>query len=83
MRTLLVQQEARPAALIAQLLRDIGIVVECVREEYEACSAFRKDITELVLLDFDLPSSRGLAMLKRIRAEARTVQVLAIMPRAE
>ena len=83
MRTLLVQQEGRPAALIAQLLRDIGHVVQCAREEYEACSAFHKQVTELVLLDFDLPSRGGLGLLKRIRAEDRTVPVLAIMPRTE
>ena len=76
MRLLLVEDDRRIAADVESALRAGGYVVETVRDGEEAW--FRGDTEDYgaVILDLGLPGMDGLAVLKRWRANGRTMPVL-------
>ncbi|UWU88922.1 response regulator transcription factor [Bradyrhizobium sp. CB1015] len=81
MRLLLVEDDRRIAADVAAALRAAGYVVETVRNGEEAW--FRGDIEDYgaVILDLGLPGMDGLAVLKRWRANGRSMPVLILTAR--
>lgn len=81
MRVLLVEDDRRIAADIAQALQAAGYVVETVGDGEEAW--FRADTEDYgaVILDLGLPRMDGLAALKRWRANGRRMPVLILTAR--
>jgi two-component system OmpR family response regulator len=81
MRLLLVEDDRRIAADVEKALRAAGYVVETVRNGEEAW--FRGDTEDYgaVVLDLGLPGMDGLAVLKRWRANGRSMPVLILTAR--
>ncbi|UPJ55704.1 response regulator transcription factor [Bradyrhizobium sp. 192] len=81
MRLLLVEDDRRIAADVERALHAAGYVVETVRNGEEAW--FRGDTEDYgaVILDLGLPGMDGLAVLKRWRANGRSMPVLILTAR--
>jgi DNA-binding response OmpR family regulator len=81
MRLLLVEDDRRIATDVERVLEAAGYVVETVRDGEEAW--FRGDTEDYgaVILDLGLPGMDGLAVLKRWRANSRTMPVLILTAR--
>lgn len=81
MRLLLVEDDRRIAADVERALRAAGYVVETVRNGEDAW--FRGDTEDYgaVVLDLGLPGMDGLAVLKRWRANGRSMPVLILTAR--
>jgi two-component system OmpR family response regulator len=81
MRLLLVEDDRRIAADVGRALRAAGYVVETVGNGEEAW--FRGDTEDYgaIVLDLGLPGMDGLAMLKRWRANGRSMPVLILTAR--
>ncbi|WP_128925326.1 response regulator transcription factor [Bradyrhizobium guangxiense] len=81
MRLLLVEDDRRIAADVEMALHAAGYVVETVRNGEEAW--FRGDTEDYgaVILDLGLPGMDGLAVLKRWRANGRSMPVLILTAR--
>ncbi|QOZ77462.1 DNA-binding response regulator [Bradyrhizobium sp. CCBAU 53351] len=81
MRLLLVEDDRRIAADVERALRAAGYVVETVRSGEEAW--FRGDTEDYgaIVLDLGLPGMDGLAVLKRWRANGRSMPVLILTAR--
>ncbi len=81
MRLLLVEDDRRIANDVEGALKAAGYVVETVRDGEEAW--FRGDTEDYgaVILDLGLPGMDGLAVLKRWRANGRTMPVLILTAR--
>ncbi|RXH35719.1 MULTISPECIES: response regulator transcription factor [Bradyrhizobium] len=81
MRLLLVEDDRRIAADVERALRAAGYVVETVRNGEEAW--FRGDTEDYgaIVLDLGLPGMDGLAVLKRWRANGRSMPVLILTAR--
>ena len=81
MRLLLVEDDRRIAADVGRALRAAGYVVETVGNGEEAW--FRGDTEDYgaIVLDLGLPGMDGLAVLKRWRANGRSVPVLILTAR--
>ncbi len=81
MRLLLVEDDRRIASDVERALQAAGYVVETVRNGEEAW--FRGDTEDYgaVVLDLGLPGMDGLAVLKRWRANGRTMPVLILTAR--
>ncbi|MFB6416666.1 MULTISPECIES: response regulator transcription factor [Bradyrhizobium] len=81
MRLLLVEDDRRIAADVERALRAAGYVVETVRNGQEAW--FRGDTEDYgaIVLDLGLPGMDGLAVLKRWRANGRSMPVLILTAR--
>ncbi|MHC4045487.1 response regulator transcription factor [Bradyrhizobium sp. 23AC] len=81
MRLLLVEDDRRIAADVERALQAAGYVVEIVRNGEEAW--FRGDTEDYgaVILDLGLPDMDGLAVLKRWRANGRSMPVLILTAR--
>jgi two-component system OmpR family response regulator len=81
MRLLLVEDDRRIASDVERALQAAGYVVETARDGEEAW--FRGDTEDYgaVILDLGLPGMDGLAVLKRWRANGRTMPVLILTAR--
>jgi len=81
MRVLLVEDDRRIASDISRALKASSYVVETVSNGEEAW--FRGDTEDYgaVILDLGLPGMEGLAVLKRWRANGRTMPVLILTAR--
>ncbi|MBR0813270.1 response regulator transcription factor [Bradyrhizobium diazoefficiens] len=81
MRLLFVEDDRRIAADVERALRAAGYVVETVRNGQEAW--FRGDTEDYgaIVLDLGLPGMDGLAVLKRWRANGRSMPVLILTAR--
>lgn len=81
MRLMLVEDDRRIAADLERALHAAGYVVDTVRNGEEAW--FRGDTEDYgaVVLDLGLPGMDGLAVLKRWRANGRTMPVLILTAR--
>jgi len=81
MRLLLVEDDRRIASDVERALQAAGYVVETVRDGEDAW--FRGDTEDYgaVILDLGLPGMDGLAVLKRWRANGRTMPVLILTAR--
>jgi DNA-binding response OmpR family regulator len=81
MRILLVEDEPRIAADVAATLQTAGYIVETVGDGEEAWFRGDTEDYDLIVLDLGLPKMDGLAVLKRWRAEGRTMPVLVLTAR--
>jgi two-component system response regulator BaeR len=67
-RVLVVEDEPKLAALLADYLRTAGHEVECVADGRDALQAWTERRHDLVLLDLMLPGLDGLSLCRRLRA---------------
>ena len=81
MRVLLVEDDRRIAADVAQVLGAAGYVVEVVGDGEEAWFRGGTENYAAVILDLGLPGMDGLSVLKRWRAEGRHTPVLVLTAR--
>ncbi len=81
MRVLLVEDDRRIAADVEAALKANGYVVETARDGEKAWFLGDTEDYGAVILDLGLPGMDGLAVLKRWRANARTVPVLILTAR--
>ena len=81
MRLLLVEDDRRIAADVAGALQAAGYVVETARDGEEAWFLGDTEDYGAVVLDLGLPGMDGLAVLKRWRANGRTMPVLILTAR--
>ncbi|RVT52458.1 phosphate regulon transcriptional regulator PhoB [Rubrivivax albus] len=78
-RVLVVEDEPAIAELVALHLRHAGFEVLLAADGDAAASAVDRVLPDLVLLDWMLPATSGLALLKRWRSQARTRELPVIM----
>jgi DNA-binding response OmpR family regulator len=81
MRLLLVEDDRRIAADVEGALQATGYVVETARDGEEAWFLGDTEDYGAVVLDLGLPGMDGLAVLKRWRANGRTMPVLILTAR--
>jgi len=81
MRILLVEDEAKLAADLADLLAKTGHVVETSRDGEDAWFRGDTEDYDLVILDLGLPKLDGTQVIKRWRANKRTMPVLVLTAR--
>ncbi|MCP5286701.1 MAG: phosphate regulon transcriptional regulator PhoB [Burkholderiaceae bacterium] len=78
-RVLVVEDEPAIAELVAIHLRHAGFEVALAADGDAAATSVDRVLPDLVLLDWMLPGTSGLALLKRWRAQARTRELPVIM----
>ena len=81
MNILLVEDDAELGSGVRIALVDQGFSVIWVRRLDEAAHELEDSLTDLVLLDLGLPDGDGLALLKRLRRERKTLPVLVLTAR--
>ena len=81
-RVLVVEDEPRLAALLADYLRAAGHEPECVADGALALEAYAARRHDLVLLDVMLPGLDGLSVCRRLR-EASAVPIVMLTARAD
>ncbi len=85
MRLLLVEDEEKLAAVLAEGLRHEGFAVDTIHDgakAYTRISLHRSEY-DLVVLDLMLPSMDGLEICKRVRADGITIPILILTARGE
>jgi len=75
---LIVEDEQTQRSLLGGLLRKEGYTVGEASDGESALSLFQKDIFEIVLLDYRLPDTDGLSLLKRIKEINPATEVVMI-----
>jgi DNA-binding response OmpR family regulator len=83
MRLLVVEDNARLASLIANLLQDHGFAVDSVENVEAALADLETTSYDLILLDLSLPDGDGVDILKRIRRRGQATPVLVATARAD
>ncbi len=78
-RVLIVEDEPAIAELLAIHLRHAGFEVGRVEDGDAAAAEVDRMLPDVVLLDWMLPGTSGLALLKRWRSQARTRELPVIM----
>ncbi|KKN54019.1 hypothetical protein LCGC14_0596690 [marine sediment metagenome] len=82
-RILLVEDDAKLAALIADFLRVQGLDVEIEANGSEAVDRILQNPPSLVVLDIMLPGEDGLSICKRLRAAGFSRPILMLTARSE
>ena len=83
MRLLVIEDNARLASLIANLLREHGFAVDSVDTVEAALAALETASYDLILLDLSLPGGDGADILKTIRRRGQGTPVLVATARAD
>jgi two-component system, OmpR family, response regulator BaeR len=81
-RVLVVEDEPKLAALLADYLRAAGHEVECVGDGRDALQAWTERRHDLLLLDIMLPGLDGLALCRELRA-LTSVPIVMLTARAD
>ncbi|MEJ0097699.1 MAG: response regulator transcription factor [Bauldia sp.] len=81
MKVLIVEDEARIAAVVAGALKSAGLAVDIVADGEQAWFAGDTESYDAVVLDLGLPKIDGLAVLKKWRAAGRCFPVLVLTAR--
>jgi two-component system, OmpR family, response regulator QseB len=81
MNILLVEDDPELGSGVRTALVDQGFTVVWVRRLDEATHELEDDRNDLVLLDLGLPDGDGLALLKRLRQDRKTLPVLVLTAR--
>jgi DNA-binding response OmpR family regulator len=76
MKILVVDDDAQLSSIIAFTLRREGFTVASARDGQEALDVWQREQPDLILLDVNLPGLDGHAVLRRIRAQARTPVIM-------
>lgn len=84
-RVLVVEDEAAIRELLLLTLRQGGFEPALATSAEEAVSEIRRELPAVLLLDLMLPGTSGLALAKRLRADARTrtLPIIMVTARAE
>lgn len=83
MRALVVEDEKKIAALVRRCLVEAGFSVDVLHRGDEALEALRETPFDVAILDIMLPGLDGLAVLKRLRADANSIPILLLTARGE
>ncbi|MBS1238561.1 MAG: response regulator containing CheY-like receiver, AAA-type ATPase, and DNA-binding domain, partial [Deltaproteobacteria bacterium] len=75
---LIVEDEASQRVLLSGLLRKEGYTVGEAGTGVDALEIFKKDVFELVLLDYKLPDTDGLTLLKKFKEINPEVEVIMV-----
>jgi two-component system NtrC family response regulator len=75
---LIVEDEAAQRSLLSGLLRKEGYAVGEAGTGADALEVFKKDVFELVLLDYKLPDTDGLTLLKKFKEINPEVEVIMV-----
>ena len=81
-RVLLVEDDARPAGMVADYLGEAGIRSAIAGTGREAQRLLKRDAFDAVILDLMLPDTDGLDLCKHIRAES-TIPLLMLTARGD
>ena len=76
---LVVEDDTATRDLLAANLRDAGYRVACAADAAEAEVRLREGRPHLALLDWGLPGTSGLMLLRQLRGDARTAGISAVM----
>ena len=82
MRILVVEDEARLAQTLAELLHRQGYTADISGDGLSGLDNAASDIYDLVVLDAMLPGMDGFTLLQRLRQEGHTVPVLMLTARS-
>ncbi len=83
MRITLVEDNVGLAKGIAYRLQDAGHAVDVLHDGQEASAFLRDDISDLVILDINLPGVDGLTLLRALRARDDQRPVILLTARAQ
>ncbi|NBS59104.1 MAG: DNA-binding response regulator [Betaproteobacteria bacterium] len=81
MRILIVEDDASLAAGIGRILEAEGYAVDVMKNGEHASMAARQESFDLVILDVGLPGIDGFEVLRRLRAEGRSMPILILTAR--
>ena len=81
MRILIVEDDASLSAGLTRILQGEGYAVDAMRSGEHAQLASRQEAFDLVILDIGLPGIDGFEVLRRLRAEGRSMPVLILTAR--
>jgi DNA-binding response OmpR family regulator len=76
---LIIDDEEKPSALISTFLEKKGYCAVCANNGKQGIKAARYRSPDLILLDMDMPKMDGLAVLKRLKADPRTMSIPVII----
>jgi DNA-binding response OmpR family regulator len=83
MRALVVEDEKKIASHLRRALVEAGFSADVMHRGDDALTALREIPYDVAVLDIMLPGLDGLAVLKRLRAEANAVPVLMLTARGD
>jgi two-component system NtrC family response regulator len=75
---LIVEDEDSQRSLLSGLLKKEGYAIGEAGNGSDALDAFKKDVFELVLLDYKLPDTDGLALLKKFKEINPEVEIIMV-----
>jgi diguanylate cyclase (GGDEF)-like protein len=78
-RVLLVDDDPDVHALVAAMLKPLGVTVAHAMNGVDAMPMVRSAATDLILLDHDMPGRSGLDVLHELRADGRLSRIPVIM----
>ena len=78
-RVLIVDDNADICRIIARLVRSTGHATDTAPGGQEALDYLRTHVPDLVILDIMMPGVDGFAVLRSVRADARTADVPVVM----
>ncbi len=81
-RVLLVEDDPKVGSFIEQGLAENGYVVEVCPDGASGLAAFEESNFDLVILDWMLPDTDGVAVCRRIRDESPTIPILFLTVKA-
>lgn len=83
MRILIVEDETRLAATLAELLRRQGYTADVCHDGISGLDSAVSGIYDMMILDVMLPGLDGFSLLRRLRSEGYTLPVLLLTARSE
>jgi DNA-binding response OmpR family regulator len=83
MRVLLIEDDVMIAQGLETALRQMGAVVDWIRDGAQAAAALRAGVFDLVLLDLGLPNRDGIGILREFRQRGDATPVIILTARDE
>jgi DNA-binding response OmpR family regulator len=83
MRVLLIEDDVMIAQGLETALRQMGAVVDWIRDGARAAAALRAGVFDLVLLDLGLPTRDGIGILREFRQRGDATPVIILTARDE
>jgi DNA-binding response OmpR family regulator len=78
-RVLVVDDNHDTCELLARVLRRMGHDATCQTSARSALEYLRAETPDLIVLDVMMPGMKGLELLKKVRADARTAAVTVVI----
>lgn len=79
-QVLLVDEDLIRGQAVVALLEEQGVAVSCVHNGQAALKRLDAEFVDLLLMDHQLPDTTGLELLRRIRGQDETLNVILIVP---